>query len=412
MRVRKKPLVILTIFSVAVWILTQNNIFLLMVFFTATRWLDLFLTLKAIPKIKIERHITKTRLFVDEKAEMIYEISYSGLLRISMKLNPSLSPVRFFKKDTEEISLRPSSSEKLVFIFSFGTRGRKILKGFSIKIEDTFATFSVEKEFNAEDEVIVFPEYVPIEFYKEALKELLPGRKSPQRLLDDNTMLKGLRDYNGEPMNRIHWKASAKYGKLLVKEHDHTALGRVKIFLDLNLPKDVQLGEVWKELRRYYEDEAVRFVASVVKDLKERHTPVELTVIGEEIWKNRDRDWVMDFELLATVRGTDNSRFDTKSVLETVVFDPSDTVLLFCVHLTEQELPLLLRVRSQVSKLIVFVIPYGLRDPNTKPFRSYLLMRKDLLDLLEKVKLLEENHVIVRGVRENMTVQEVVESVP
>jgi len=250
MRVRKKPLVILTIFSVAVWIFTQNNIFLLMVFFVVTRWLDLFLTLKTIPKIKIERQITKTRLFVDEKAEMIYEISYSGPLRLSMKLNPSLSPVRFFKKDTEEISLTPSSSKKLVFVFSFGTRGKKILKGFSITIEDTFATFSVEKEFNVEDEVIVFPEYVPIEFYKEALKELLPGRKSPQRLLEDNTMLKGLRDYNGEPMNKIHWKASARYGKLLVKEHDHTALGRVKILLDLNLPKDVQLGEVWKELRR------------------------------------------------------------------------------------------------------------------------------------------------------------------
>lgn len=112
MRVRKKPLVILTIFSVAVWIFTQNNIFLLMVFFVVTRWLDLFLTLKTIPKIKIERQITKTRLFVDEKAEMIYEISYSGPLRLSMKLNPSLSPVRFFKKDTEEISLTPSSSKK------------------------------------------------------------------------------------------------------------------------------------------------------------------------------------------------------------------------------------------------------------------------------------------------------------
>lgn len=98
MRVRKKPLVILTIFSVAVWIFTQNNIFLLMVFFVVTRWLDLFLTLKTIPKIKIERQITKTRLFVDEKAEMIYEISYSGPLRLSMKLNPSLSPSGFSRK--------------------------------------------------------------------------------------------------------------------------------------------------------------------------------------------------------------------------------------------------------------------------------------------------------------------------
>ncbi|AJG41510.1 hypothetical protein TRQ7_08645 [Thermotoga sp. RQ7] len=412
MRVRKKGLVILTIFSVMAWILTQNNLLLFLVFFAVTRWIDLFLVLRNIPKLKVERYITKTRLFVDEKARMVFKIINTGNMKLFLKLQPSLSPVRFFKKDSERIILDPLSSKELTFIFSYGTRGKKILKDFSITFEDTFAMFSVQKVFEVEDEVIVFPEYLPITFYKESLKELLPGRKSPLKLLEDNTMLKGLRDYNGEPMNRIHWKASARYGKLLVKEHDHTALGKVKIFLDLNLSKNAELGEVWKELRKHYEEEAVKLVASVVKELKESHTPVELVVIGERVWKNNEKDWVSDFELLATVKGTDTPSLDTRDILEVHRFDPSDTVLLFCVHLTMQELPLLLRVRSKVSKLIVFVIPYGLRDPNTKPFRSYLLMRRDLQDLLEKAKLLEENHVIVRGIKENMTFQEALDSVP
>ncbi|MCD6551539.1 DUF58 domain-containing protein [Thermotoga sp.] len=414
MKVRKKVLVLLTLASISGWVLTQNNMLFLLVLFTVTRWIDLFFTLKTFSKLNVKRHITKTRLFIDEKVEMVYRISCEKGIRLHLKLEPSLSSVRFFGKDTEKIVIEPYSSREVKFVFSFGTRGRKVLKDFSVTAEDPFMTFSMERVFEVEDEVIVFPKYAPVEFHKEVLKDLLPGRRSPQRLLEDNTMLKGLRDYNGEPMNRIHWKVSAKYGKLLVKEHDHTALGKVKIFLDLNLPKDADLGEVWKELRRHYEEEAVELIASVVKELKEHHTPVELTVIGERIWKrdNSGKDWVEDFELLATVRGTDLPSVDIKTVLASQLFDPRDSVLIVCIHLTEKELPVLLRVRSQVSKLIVFVIPYGLRDPGTKPFRSFLLMRRDLMDLLEKTRLLEENHVIVRGVKENMTLQEVIDSVP
>lgn len=130
MKVKKRGLVILTIFSVMAWILTQNNLLLFLVFFAITRWIDLSLVLRNLPKLKVERYITKTRLFVDEKARMVFKIINTGNMKLFLKLQPSLSPVRFFKKDSERIILDPLSSRELTFIFSYGTRGRKILKGF------------------------------------------------------------------------------------------------------------------------------------------------------------------------------------------------------------------------------------------------------------------------------------------
>jgi len=109
MKVKKRGLVILTIFSVMAWILTQNNLLLFLVFFAITRWIDLSLVLRNLPKLKVERYITKTRLFVDEKARMVFKIINTGNMKLFLKLQPSLSPVRFFKKDSERIILDPLS---------------------------------------------------------------------------------------------------------------------------------------------------------------------------------------------------------------------------------------------------------------------------------------------------------------
>lgn len=102
MKVKKRGLVILTIFSVMAWILTQNNLLLFLVFFAITRWIDLSLVLRNLPKLKVERYITKTRLFVDEKARMVFKIINTGNMKLFLKLQPSLSPVRFFKKILKE----------------------------------------------------------------------------------------------------------------------------------------------------------------------------------------------------------------------------------------------------------------------------------------------------------------------
>lgn len=112
MRVRKKGLVILTIFSVMAWILTQNNLLLFLVFFAVTRWIDLFLVLRNIPKLKVERYITKTRLFVDEKARMVFKIINTGNMKLFLKLQPSLSPVRFFKEEGRRTFLVLESSHQ------------------------------------------------------------------------------------------------------------------------------------------------------------------------------------------------------------------------------------------------------------------------------------------------------------
>ena len=71
----------------------------------------------------------------------------------------------------------------------------------------------------------------------------LPGRgRSSRRALQTTTNVTTIRDYTvGDALNRIHWRSTAHYNKLMVKEFDLDPAMDGWIFLDLN--ESVQAGE-------------------------------------------------------------------------------------------------------------------------------------------------------------------------
>lgn len=56
---------------------------------------------------------------------------------------------------------------------------------------------------------------------------------------------------------------------------------------------------------------------------------------------------------------------------------------------------------------MVFLLPYGFRDPRYRPARTYEMYPLDMVKLREKAKLLEQEQVIVRIIKPNQTLQEV-----
>ncbi len=81
--------------------------------------------------------------------------------------------------------------------------------------------------------VVVFPEPIPanISLFRgeEEQKAWESGKAAKVRGYED---ISGIRDYAGEPIKLIHWKASAKLAKLMVKEMQ--ASTRTPVMLDLN----------------------------------------------------------------------------------------------------------------------------------------------------------------------------------
>ncbi len=121
-------------------------------------------------------------------------------------------------------------------------RGRFQLGPVTATSGDPFGLFRRRIFMTSASELLVLPRVLPITNFA-LFTGGLPGRgRSSRRALQATTNATTIRDYvAGDALSRIHWRSSAHYNKLMVKEFDLDPAVDAWIFLDLH--EDVQAGE-------------------------------------------------------------------------------------------------------------------------------------------------------------------------
>jgi len=121
-------------------------------------------------------------------------------------------------------------------------RGRFQLGPVTATSGDPFGLFRRRIMLTVPKELLVLPRVLPISSFV-LFAGGLPGRgRSSRRALQATTNATTIRDYAaGDAQNRIHWRSTAHYNRLMVKEFDLDPALDVWIFLDLN--EAVQAGE-------------------------------------------------------------------------------------------------------------------------------------------------------------------------
>ena len=115
------------------------------------------------------------------------------------------------------------------------TRGCYEIPPGSVNSKDLLGLFHREKRFGKAMEVLVYPALLDIEDRDLAQHYLMGDVRSDRPFMPDPTRVSSLRNYTPDtPARRIHWKASARHGKLLAKVLEHTADLRLCITLDGN----------------------------------------------------------------------------------------------------------------------------------------------------------------------------------
>jgi uncharacterized protein (DUF58 family) len=96
--------------------------------------------------------------------------------------------------------------------------------------------FGLARRFRAGDDVhfvTVYPRIVPIDRYSVPSHRPLGETTVQMRLFEDPTRIAGVREYRyGDPLRRVHWKASARTGRLHSKIFDPSCILGVNIVLD------------------------------------------------------------------------------------------------------------------------------------------------------------------------------------
>jgi uncharacterized protein (DUF58 family) len=121
-------------------------------------------------------------------------------------------------------------------------RGRFQLGPVTATSGDPFGLFQRRKILTLPRDLLVLPHVLPISNFV-LFTGGLPGRgRSSRRALHSTTNATTIRDYTvGDALHRIHWRSTAHYNRLMVKEFDLDPAMDAWIFLDLH--DEVQAGE-------------------------------------------------------------------------------------------------------------------------------------------------------------------------
>jgi uncharacterized protein (DUF58 family) len=128
-------------------------------------------------------------------------------------------------------------TQKTSYRHTFARRGRQQFDGFRVATKFPFALFHKSRRIGEIGEVIVFPEVKPI--------ALPPPRARAHGETATNQIGRrgdffGLREYrDGDDRRAIHWRSSARSGRLLVREYEKESQRRASIFVDNALPPEV-----------------------------------------------------------------------------------------------------------------------------------------------------------------------------
>jgi uncharacterized protein (DUF58 family) len=110
--------------------------------------------------------------------------------------------------------------------------------------------FGLYRRFRVETEpryLLVYPKVVPLTGYDLTSQRPIGDIVLTHRLFEDPTRIAGVRPYEpGDPMNRVHWKVTARTGTLHCKLNEPTVLAGATILLDLHREAYHERGEPYR----------------------------------------------------------------------------------------------------------------------------------------------------------------------
>src|SRR4030042_779477 len=117
-------------------------------------------------------------------------------------------------------------------------RGAFIFGPTHIRSGDLFGFFRRDKLFGSLDYLIVYPRLVPLEELGIPSQQLCGDIRLKHHLFQDPVLTAGVREYqSGDSLKRIHWKSTARLGKLQTRVFEPTTTVDISIFLDVRTLK-------------------------------------------------------------------------------------------------------------------------------------------------------------------------------
>ena len=133
------------------------------------------------------------------------------------------------------IRLAPGEVHVLSYNVQFQRRGYYQLGPLLVETGDVFGLHRRWRVLTEPDFALVFPKIVPLEGYNLRSRRPIGEIRLAHRLFQDPTRMAGIRPFQqGDPLNRIHWRATARTGRLQSRVFESSRVAGATFLLDFH----------------------------------------------------------------------------------------------------------------------------------------------------------------------------------
>ena len=202
-------------------------------------------------RIEYRRRLSSNRVFFGE--EIVYEVEITNRkplplpwLQIEDELPERVTLLKGKTTPTSEDRVILSNMfpinmyhrVKRRFPIQCFQRGTFIFGPSSIRSGDLFGFFRRERRIETLDYLFVYPRLVPLEKLGIPSRQFFGDIGLKRHLFQDPVLTAGVRDYApGDSLKRIHWKSTARLGRLQTRVYEPTTTIDLSLFLDVRTLK-------------------------------------------------------------------------------------------------------------------------------------------------------------------------------
>lgn len=207
--------------------------------------------------VSAERTVEPAEIEVGGTIEVRLTVTNGGARPLVWLLSEDLLPAEMLAERPPRVtikgrrlrvrSLRGGAQAELGYRMTFHRRGVCPVGPLVLESGDLFGFYRRYKVVAPAAVVTVLPRVVPLRGFDVASRRPVGDVRLSHRLYEDPTRIAGVRPYQpGDPLNRIHWRATARSGRLHSKVYEPSSLAGATLLVDFHTAGYPARGEPFR----------------------------------------------------------------------------------------------------------------------------------------------------------------------
>ena len=204
-----------------------------------------YLTREWVGSLEATRECNQHVAEIGDKIAVVVNVKNTGKLPIAWMLIEDSLPrealkqkpprIKVERKRQRLLELAAGAQESMPYQVTFQMRGYYQIGPLLVESGDLFGLHRKYLVLTEPHFILVYPKVVALVGYQLASRRPIGEIRLAHRLFEDPTRISGVRQYQqGDPLNRIHWRATARTGVLHSKTYEPSSVAGMSLLLDFH----------------------------------------------------------------------------------------------------------------------------------------------------------------------------------